>query len=401
MPPRPFDAVWDALAPAREAIRRRDELTVARQVQLATTPAPTGDEGPRGRWMTTQLRAAGLRDVTTDAAGNVRAWWRGGGPATAPRRAAVVVCAHLDTVFPREVPHVVARQGARYTGPGIGDNARGLSAMLTVAETLVQAAPTLTHDVCFACTTGEEGDGDLRGARHLFATLETTPAAAIILDGPGDDRLVFEAVGARRFRIAFRGPGGHSWADAGTPSAVHAAARCAARLAEWPTPAQPRTTLGVARIGGGTAINAIAGDAWLEVDARSTSPVMLDRLEREVRRMAQAAADAEGARRPAGTPGLTVRIDVTGARPAGAIGAAHPLVQMAQAATRAIGRVPVTATASTDANVPLSLGIPAVAMGAGGVGGGAHTPQEWYENRDGARGVERAFGMIVAVAYGD
>ncbi len=395
----PFDALWHALAPAREAIRRRDDLTVARQVQLATTPAPTGDEGPRGRWIATQLRAAGLRDVTTDAAGNVRAWHRVSGSAAVSARA-VVVCAHLDTVFPRDMPHVVARQGARYVGPGIGDNARGLSAMLTIAEAVAQCDVPLAHDVCFAATTGEEGDGDLRGARHLFATLEAMPIAAVILDGPGDDRLVHEAVGARRFRIAYHGPGGHSWADAGTPSAVQAAARCAARLAVWPVPAQPRTTLGVARIGGGTAINAVAADAWLEVDVRSTSGAMLERLEREVRRLAQAAADQESARRPAGTPALTVRVDLTGSRPAGAIDGGHALVRAAQAATRAIGRTPVTSTASTDANVPLSVGIPAVAMGAGGAGGGAHTPQEWYENREGARGVERGLGVIVAAARG-
>lgn len=397
MPPRPFEALWDALAPTRDAIRRRDDLTVARQVQLATTPAPTGDEGARGHWMATQLRAAGLRDVGTDAAGNVRAWHRASGTGAATPRA-VVVCAHLDTVFPREVPHVIARQGVRYVGPGIGDNARGLSAMLTIAEALARRDVPLAHDLCLAATTGEEGDGDLRGARHLFATLEATPVAAVILDGPGDDRLVHDAVGARRFRIGYHGPGGHSWADAGAPSAVQAAARCAARLAEWPVPSQPRTTMGVARIGGGTAINAIAADAWLEVDVRSTSAAMLDRLEREVRRLAQAAAEAESARRAPGTAALTVRVDLTGSRPAGAIDGGHALVRSAQAATRAIGRAPVTATASTDANVPLSMGIPAVAMGAGGTGGGAHTAQEWYENRDGARGVERALGVIVAAA---
>jgi acetylornithine deacetylase/succinyl-diaminopimelate desuccinylase-like protein len=179
---------------------------------------------------------------------------------------------------------------------------------------------------------------------------------------------------------------------------VHAAAQCAALVSQWPVPGMPRTTLGVARIGGGSAINAIASDAWLEIDARSTSAAMLDRLEREVRRLAHLAVTREQQRAAPGLGTLSAQCELTGSRPAGALDASHALVRAAELATRAIGRRPVAATASTDANVPLSVGIPAVAMGAGGAGGGAHTVEEWFENVDGAAGVARVLGTILAVA---
>ncbi|MDX2185170.1 MAG: M20/M25/M40 family metallo-hydrolase [Gemmatimonadaceae bacterium] len=392
MPPRPFAELWSASAGAREAVTRADDQTLARQLAVAAIPAPTGSEGPRAAFVARQFRAAGLYRVATDAAGNVLGW-------LGPREgAAVVVCAHLDTVFAADVPHVVVSKGPRYVGPGIGDNARGLAAVVAIATALRQHATLLARPVLFAATTGEEGDGDLRGARHLFGVLGAQAHSAVIVDGPGDDRVVHDAVGARRYRLHFAGPGGHSWADSGAPSAVHAAARCAVRLADWPVPTTPRSSLTVARAAGGSAINAIASDAWLEVDVRSTSETVLDRLDRELRRIAAASAETETSRGVAGSGRIAVTVDVIGARPAGSLDARHELVQAAYAATRAIGKEPVPATASTDANVPLSLGIPAVAIGAGGDGGGAHTVDEWYDNRGGARGVARALGVIVAAA---
>jgi acetylornithine deacetylase/succinyl-diaminopimelate desuccinylase-like protein len=392
MPPRSFAEVWAATAALRRAVEIADEQTVAQQLAVAAIPSPTGDESRRGAFVARAMRSAGLDRVSTDAAGNVLGW-------LGPREgAAVVVCAHLDTVFPAEVPHVVQRRGSRYVGPGIGDNARGLAAVLTIASALRPQAALLSRPVLFAATTGEEGDGDLRGARHLFGALGSRAHSAVIVDGPGDDRVVHDAVGARRYRLHFAGPGGHSWADAGGPSAVHAAARCAVRLADWPVPTTPRSSLTVARAAGGSAINAIASDAWLEVDVRSTSEVVLDRLDRELRRIASASAETETSRGVSGSGRVAVTVDVIGARPAGSLDARHELVQLAYAATRAIGKEPVPATASTDANVPLSLGIPAVAIGAGGDGGGAHTVEEWYDNRGGSRGVARALGVIVAAA---
>jgi acetylornithine deacetylase/succinyl-diaminopimelate desuccinylase-like protein len=384
---------WDALASARDHLRARDAAIVKAQIAISTIPAPTGDEGERGAWVAERFHRLALSRVGTDAAGNVCAWRPG-----RTTRNAIVVCAHLDTVFPAGTDLAVTQEGTRLVGPGIGDNARGVAAMLAVAEALHATKIVTEAPIVFVATTGEEGAGDLRGARHLFSTMAETPGAAIILDGPGDDRVVHQAVGSRRFRIRFRGPGGHSWADFGAVNAVHAAAHCASLLTKIPLSSSPRTTLTVGRIGGGTSINTIAADASLDVDVRSTETAPLDRIERELRRLvADVAADLSGARR-SGTAPLAYKIEMIGARPGGAIPDTAPLVRSAFAATELIGRTPISALASTDANIPLSLGIPAVALGGGGSGGGAHTAREWYENTNGAQGIARALVVIAEAA---
>jgi acetylornithine deacetylase/succinyl-diaminopimelate desuccinylase-like protein len=385
----------DLLAPARARLRARDAEIVREQVELAEIPAPTGEETARGRRVAALLAAAGLRDVRVDDVGNVL----GVRPAAQGQGAApVVVCAHLDTVFPRETPLAVRRDGARLVGPGIGDNGRGLAVMLAVARELDGVRVRTRRPVLFAATTGEEGAGDLRGAKALFAGEADGAHAAVILDGAGDERVVHCALGARRFRISFEGPGGHSWAAFGVANPVHAAGIATARLADLPLPAAPRTTLSVTRTGGGISVNAIPECAWLEVDVRSTSAAQLARLTEEVARVAAAAAAEEDARRAPGTLPLRVRVACIGDRPSGELPTTHRLVQAAFEATRLVGREPVSATASTDANVPIGRGIPAVAIGAGGRGGAAHTVAEWYENTDGALGVARALTLIAATA---
>jgi acetylornithine deacetylase/succinyl-diaminopimelate desuccinylase-like protein len=215
--------------------------------------------------------------------------------------------------------------------------------------------------------------------------------------------VVHRAVGARRFRAEFRGPGGHSWAAFGAPNAVHAAARAAARLADLPLPsgqpgAGPRVTVSVGRIGGGMSVNAIPADAWLEIDLRATAGDLLDTYEQTVRRLVHAAVAAENEIRAADTAPVTAAVRVIGDRPAGALAADHPLVTAAAAATRLAGRRPHLGAASTDANVPLGLGVPAVAIGAGGRGGDAHTPGEWFENAEGAAGIGRALTLVACAA---
>ena len=242
------------------------------------------------------------------------------------------------------------------------------------------------------------GAGDLRAAKHLFASTAADARAAIALDGAGDERVVHRALGSRRFRIAFRGSGGHSWTAYGVPNAVHAAALAATKLARLVMPAEPRTTLSVGRIGGGIAVNAIPDDAWLEVDLRSTASAMLDRYEREIHAAARVAADEENARRMRGSSALDVTVSPIGNRPGGETAAAHPLVALAAAVTRLVGREPELATASTDANVPISRGIPAIAVGAGGHGGDAHSPTEWFDNRHGHTGLARALAIVVGAA---
>ena len=391
MRPTAAERVHAALAPSRARLRARDPEIVRTQVAVSEIAAPTGEESHRGDWIAERFRRLGLRDVHRDAAGNV-VGWRGAERDDAP----VVVCAHLDTVFPRDTALRVRIDGPRLVGPGIGDNGRGLAAMLALAEEIDGRNVRTQRPIQFVATTGEEGAGDLRGVKHLFTSGRA--AAVIALDGAGDERIVHRALGSRRYRIAFAGSGGHSWAAYGVPNAVHAAGIVTMRIAALQLPRCPRTTLSVCRIGGGLSVNSIPPDAWLEVDLRSTSPSVIARLDREIRALAWSAAEEESARRTPGTAPLSVRVDVIGDRPCGETPAEHPLVELAMDATRRIGRDGELTTASTDANVPISRGIPAIAIGAGGRGGEAHTSSEWFDNRDGPLGIARALTIVVGAA---
>jgi acetylornithine deacetylase/succinyl-diaminopimelate desuccinylase-like protein len=386
--------LFERLAPACARLAAAGEPLLRTQIALSEIPAPTGAERARGRAVAERLRGLGLEAVHVDDVGNVAGTRAGADGAAAP----VVVCAHLDTVFPDGMPVVVKREGTRLAGPGIVDNARGLAVMLALAEAIDGRRLRTRRPVLFVATVGEEGSGDLRGAKHLFAHLARPPAACIALDGAGDDRIVHRALGARRFRVTFRGAGGHSWAAFGVPNPVHAAGGATARLAALPLPHQPRTTLSVCRIGGGISVNTIPEDAWLEVDLRSSSRDSLDRRATEIQEAVRAAAREENLRRAPGTTPLECEIETIGDRPCGELAKEHPLVGAAIAATRAIGRTPELVVASTDANVPISLGIPAIAIGAGGRGGGVHTPGEWYDDADGTLGVARALTILVAAA---
>jgi tripeptide aminopeptidase len=391
----PSQPAWDSppLRGARALLAANDHEVIESQIAISEIAAPTGEEEERGAWIAARFRALGLSGVRVDDAGNVI-----GTRAGATDEAPVVICAHLDTVFPRGVGVRVQREGPRLAGPGIGDNGRGLAAMLALAQVIDGATLRTRAPVAFVATTGEEGAGDLRGAKALFAQSMRHAAAAIALDGAGDERIVHRALGSRRFRIRFRGAGGHSWTAYGVPNAVHAAALTGAMLARVLLPAQPRTTLSVGRIGGGIAVNAIPDEAWLEVDLRSTSEPMLRSVEEEIRAATAAALFEENQRGARGAPPLSVTITVIGDRPSGETDAAHPLVVAAIEATRLVGREADLATASTDANVPISLGIPAIAIGAGGRGGEAHTLGEWFENVEGERGVIRALTVVTAAA---
>jgi tripeptide aminopeptidase len=382
-----------ALALAHARIAARDSATIATQIAVSQIAAPTGDEGKRAAWVEARLRSLGLDDAHIDPAGNVVATRLG-----LDHMQPVLMLAHLDTVFARDVALTFRREGDRVTGPGIGDNGRGLAAMLAIAEQMDGRRVRTRRPIVFAATTGEEGAGDLRGAKHLFAHLPDEPSAAIALDGAGDERIVHKALGSRRYRIAYRGAGGHSWAAFGIPNAVHAAASAAAMLASLPLPRTPRTTLSVCRMGGGTSINTIPEEGWLEVDLRSTSSTVLDRFDREIRIIVRAAAQQENARRATATPPLAHDVMVIGDRPSGEIAAEHPLVLSAMEATQLIDREPELAAASTDANVPIAAGIPAIAIGAGGRGGEAHTASEWYDNVDGPLGIARAMTILVTAA---
>ncbi|HTE45756.1 MAG TPA: M20/M25/M40 family metallo-hydrolase [Gemmatimonadaceae bacterium] len=381
------------LAAAHARLAARDDAIIRTQITIAQIAAPTGEEHERGGWVARRFRDCGLADIHTDAAGNVIG--RRTGAQDAP---AVVICAHLDTVFPRETNLSVRRDGERLVGPGINDNGRGLAVMLALASEIDGARLRPRRPVEFVATTGEEGAGDLRGAKFYFADRGRDAHAMVALDGAGDERIIHRALGSRRFRVSYAGPGGHSWAAFGVPNAVHAAAGAAARLAALPLPANPRTTLSVGRIGGGLSVNSIPDAAWLEIDLRSTSAAQLDETERAIQTIARVAAEEENAKRALGTRALTFQVESIGSRPCGETSMDHSLVRAAVDATRLVGRQPDLALASTDANVPISQGIPAIAIGAGGRGGDAHTHGEWFDNIHGTVGVARALTILMAVA---
>ena len=383
----------DRVRAARVHIERSDEATLGRQASLSAIPAPTGAERARGARVAQMFAAAGLEEVATDEVGNVRAWH--GNRET--RDACVVVAAHLDTVFGPELDVSVSRRGARLEGPGIADNARGLAALVTVGEALVRAQVNTKRPVLLAATVGEEGSGDLRGVRHLFGGL-IRPSAFIALDGAGIERIVHRALGARRYHVTFTGPGGHSWAAYGVANPAHAVGCAIEQITRIPTDDGPRTTHSVVKIGGGTSLNCIPQTAWFDVDLRSEDPRALATLDDTVQRMLQQVLVEMNRTRLPGTAPLTMDVGRVGDRPSGLTPRSHPLVQTAVAATRAVGHEHQLACASTDANVPISLGVPAVALGAGGRSGDAHLPTEWYENDKGALGIVRALLVTAAMA---
>jgi len=393
MPTDTIDALvaHERVRAARHHIERSDESTLARQATLSAIPAPTGSEGARGAHVAGLFREAGLSDVAVDEVGNVTGWLG------THRAEPVVLSAHLDTVFGAGLDVSVARRGTRLAGPGISDNARGLAALVAVAEALVRSRVATLRPVRFTATVGEEGDGNLRGVRHLFDR-ETRPHAFIALDGAGVERIVHRALGARRYRATYRGPGGHSWAAFGVANPANAVGRAVALIAERPTLHGARTTSAVVRIGGGTGLNSIPQEAWFDLDLRSEDPRALDQLDKTIQALLHRALGEENGRRTAGTPPLDLDLRRLGERPSGLTPRAHPLVQTAIAATRALGRSHELACASTDANVPIALGVPAIALGAGGHAGDAHLPTEWYENVDGPLGVVRALFVTAAMA---
>ncbi|HXO84286.1 MAG TPA: M20/M25/M40 family metallo-hydrolase [Gemmatimonadales bacterium] len=389
----------DRIRVARTHIERSDEATLARQASLSAIPAPTGAERARGARVAQMFADAGLEDVAVDEVGNVRGWY---GARSGERGAdSVVLAAHLDTVFGPELDVSVSRKGPRLEGPGIADNARGLAALVMVGESLVRGSVRTKRPVLFAATVGEEGSGDLRGVRHLLGPSgrpPVRPSSFIALDGAGIERIVHRALGARRYHVTFNGPGGHSWAASGVANPAHAVGRAIAMVTAIPTPQAPRTTRSVVTIGGGTSLNCIPQTAWFDVDLRSEDPRALETLDAAVQRVLPQVLAEENRQRIPGSAPLTIDVQRVGDRPSGLTPRTHPLVQAAVAATRAVGHEHQLACASTDANVPISLGVPAVALGAGGRSGDAHLPTEWYENDKGALGIVRALLVTAAMA---
>jgi acetylornithine deacetylase/succinyl-diaminopimelate desuccinylase-like protein len=409
-----------AVEHARRILRETDQETMADLLELVQIPAPSFDEGARAERFRQRYEDVGLTDIYLDEVGNLLALLPSDGPALVESEssdamdrmaagasggagratAPIILAAHLDTVFPADTDLTPRREGARYLAPGIGDNTRGLAALLALGRALVGAGIRTVHPVVFVGTVGEEGTGDLHGVKHLFRDGSPWRAAAAFIgvDGTGTRRIVNQALGSKRFRAVLSGPGGHSWADWGRANPVHALGRAVAELADLISPRHPRSTLNVGRIGGGTSINTIPADAWLELDLRSEDGRALVELEIEARRTIEEAGREANQHRRSGTPALELQLEVVGDRPAGLTPPESPVVAAALAATGFIGETAELIASSTDANVPISLGIPAITLGAGGRSDGAHTLGEWYENEGGVAGLERLLLTLLALA---
>lgn len=371
---------------AVDFIRTHDESTLATQIELSEIPAPPFQEAERAAHLAELLRTAGLRHVELDKVGNVVADRDGSDPQP------LLVSAHLDTVFPAETDVRVTREDDLLRGPGISDDARGLATLVGLVRALEAGGVRTRAPVRFVATVGEEGAGDLRGVKALFAdpTDATGVAGFVSLDGAGLERIVARGLGSRRFRVTVRGPGGHSWVDWGTPNPAHAIMGLGARISGFELSDDPKTTLTIARLGGGKSINAIPQEAWLEIDVRSAEDPTLEDV---VARLAHVLEEERS-----GHAGLDYEVAVIGDRPGGATAPDARLVQAALTATRFLGYEPTVALSSTDANVPMKLGVPAVTLGCGGEAGKAHTTDEWYRNTNGPDGVVRALYVVLLTA---
>jgi acetylornithine deacetylase/succinyl-diaminopimelate desuccinylase-like protein len=377
------------------------------QTQLVAIPAPPFGEEARSLWMADRFAEIGLSDIRLDEVGNVF----GVLPATSlpPESTGpvVVLSAHLDTVFPVQTPLNPTLEGSRLEAPGASDNAAGVVGMMAIAQALVRAKVELRAPLLFMGNVGEEGEGDLRGVRHLYAqtALAGRIAAHIILDGPGADCAVTQALGSLRFQVTITGPGGHSFTDAGTPNPIAALATALSDVAQTPLPETPRTTLNLGTIRGGTSVNSIPEKATAAVDFRSTSPEQLHRLHAVLNTAVSESVEfwnlrAKPTRIRELLPNqgrLQYSIERIGDRPAASLPADSPLLETLRAVDRHLGLSTELLLGSTDANIPLSLNVPALSMGAGGSGGGAHTVAEWYDAKDREVGLRRVLLLCLAM----
>ena len=364
-------------------------------VELTEIPAPPFGEGPRGERFAAMLAESGLTDITTDEAGNVI----GRRPGRSGDRV-IALTAHLDTVFPAQTDVSVRIEGDRYIAPGIGDNTRGLVVLLGVLRALEQAGIETEADILFIGNTGEEGLGDLRGVKHLFRDGGPPIDAMIAVDGGETERLIYGGVGSHRYRVTFRGPGGHSWGAFGTANPHHALGRA---IEKFVTTApdinteDEKTSFNIGRIGGGTSINSVPFESWMEVDMRSGSQAKLDAIDALLQAAVQEALDEENAARTEGDP-LTVTVDRVGKRPAARGDRESDLVQVAAAAISWAGLEPEFKLSSTDANYPISIGVPAVTLSRGGISRDSHSPTESWENVDSHLGLQICLLTLLAEA---
>ena len=383
---------------AEQIIENDHDRIVREMIALNEIPAPPFKEMQRARAFAEMLRESGMSNVEIDPEGNVLALRKGTG--SGPM---VAVAAHLDTVFPEGTDVRVKRQGNRLIAPGIGDNTRSLAVMLGIIRALDSALVQTAGDILFIGNVGEEGAGDLRGVRYLFqkGPYRDRIRMFVSLDGAGNGSdIVTGALGSRRYHVVFKGPGGHSYGAFGLVNPVYAMAKAIDRLSKIAVPGIPRTTYNAGLVGGGTSVNSIPSEVWMDVDLRSESPSQLNKLSDEMMKQIRAAVDEENQSRSTNQGRIEADAKVIGERPSGSTPRDSEIVKLALAASNRFGISPSFSVGSTDANVPISLGIPAITLDSGGTGGRAHALDEWIdvEKNASVRGIKLVMTTLLALA---
>ena len=387
----------EAYGRALATLRAEHERTVGDIIALTQVAAPSFQEGERARAFLAMAQAHGLEELEIDAEGNVTGLRRGAGNGPL-----ICVAAHLDTVFPAGTDVTVRREGTRLLAPGVGDDTRSLAVLLAWLRALDAAGVRTRADILFVADVGEEGPGDLRGVRHLFrkGRYKDRISAFITVDSPDMERIATGGVGSKRYRVTFKGPGGHSYGAFGAVNPMFAMADAIARLGKVEVPKKPKTTYSASVTGGGTSINSIPNSVWTDFDLRSEAPEELARLEARFLALIDAAVVAENAARATQNGAVSAEIVKIGDRPAGHTDEGCALVRLAHDAIVAHGFAPTFEYSSTDANIPMSLGIPAIKIGSGGSGGRAHSLEEWIDVDEEAsvRGMMAGLTTLLAVA---
>ncbi|MDG2523468.1 M20/M25/M40 family metallo-hydrolase [Caulobacter segnis] len=390
-----------ASAPYKSAVAALDadhDRIVSEIITLVEIPAPPFKEAERAKAYMAMLKEAGLTDVEMDEEGNVMGVRKG----TAKGGKLTVIAAHLDTVFPEGTPIKVKREGTKLSAPGIGDDTRSLAVLLGYIRAMDKAGIKTKNDILFVGNVGEEGPGDLRGVRYLFTKgkYKDNIGSFISMDGTDPSRVVNGGVGSKRYRVTFNGPGGHSYGAFGLVNPMTAMSQAVTDFYKIQVPAKPRTTYSASVTGGGTSVNSIPNSVWMEFDMRSESPEELEKLHQQFLKIVPAAVEGENAARSTRAGKISADLKMIGDRPGGSTSADTALVKAAQDAIRASGMSPELQFSSTDANMPMSLGIPGITIGSGGTAGRAHALDEWIDVEKGSslKGMSTGLAILLAAA---
>ncbi|ATY33976.1 M20/M25/M40 family metallo-hydrolase [Sphingomonas psychrotolerans] len=380
-------------------LEREHDRIVEDIVKLTEIPAPPFKEAARAAAYRDMLKQAGLENVEIDAEGNVMGVYRGTAAAGGP---VIVLAAHLDTVFPEGTKVTVRRDGTRLYAPGIGDDTRSLAVLLAYARAMKANAIRTKSDILFVGNVGEEGPGDLRGVRYLFTrgAYKDRVETFVSMDGTDASRIVSGGVGSKRYRVTYKGPGGHSYGAFGLVNPMVAMSQTVVDFYKLAVPKSPKTTYAASVTGGGTSVNSIPNEVFTEFDMRSEDPAELAKVEKRFVEIVHASVDGENGGRDTREGKVSAELKLIGDRPAGSTSPTADIVRIATGVIRAHGMRPSPSFSSTDSNLPMSLGIPAITIGSGGTGGRAHSLDEWIDVEKGAsvRGMSVGLGILLVAA---